>query len=271
MRQKQFLIIISLGLIVSLGLTACAPKEAESQPATSPSSPIVSPIDEGKSIYSANCAACHGTEAQGTTVAMGLPGHSATAIERQVRSPMGKMPAFSASQVSDEQLQKMIAYITSLPAPEGHIEPLDMEDAVIVHHWMAIFALKDGDAEEARHHMEHILGGLTDAEHKHVMEEAMEMAAAGNFHDAEHEVEELLAGQVQPELSMTQMHLQLASSAMSVRETADARHHMEHFLAEASGMEKVKGEEVINLIDMDDMHEAGHALEEMMGMTPHGG
>ena len=40
------------------------------------------------------CSACHGQDAEGTGIAPGLAGHSAEMVRRQVRSPVGAMPAF---------------------------------------------------------------------------------------------------------------------------------------------------------------------------------
>lgn len=274
-RQRQFFIFILIGFIVVIVLAACAPQvETPPAPATpqAPTSaaPQASPVTEGKAAYSAYCAACHGPEAQGTTVAGSLPGHSADIIRRQVRSPMGQMPAFSESQLNDTQLEAIVTYIASLPAPENHVEPLQMDDALAVHHQMVLVALKAGDTADALHHLDHIIDMATDHEHKEQAEEARALVTAGKMHDAEHEVEEMLAGKAVPEMGISQLHLQLAFSAISVRDTGDAGHHMEHFMAMASGMERVKADEVIKLMEMGDMHEAGHALEQMMGMTPHG-
>ncbi|MBI2847760.1 MAG: c-type cytochrome [Chloroflexi bacterium] len=271
-QQRRFFMLIPIIVASALVIAACAPSE-ESQPApgtTSPATPQATPVAEGKAVYSANCAACHGTEAQGTTIAVSLPGHSADIIRRQVRTPMGTMPAFSESQLSEAQLDAVVAYIESLPAMGSHAEPLDMDDALAVHHWMAITALKADDATDALHHMDHIIGMAADHELRERAEEARNLIAAGKLHDAEHEVGEMLAGKASPEMGMSQLHVQLAFSALSARDTDDARHHMEHFMAVASGMDKVKGDEVISLMDVGDMHEAGHALEQMMGMMPHG-
>lgn len=277
MRQRRFIVLILLGsLTAALLLAACAAQQPGSPPAPAapqtpaPAAPTPTPIDEGKAAYSAYCAACHGPEAEGTAVAGSLPGHNADIIMRQVRMPMGKMPAFSESQITNEQLDAIIAYIGSFPVSGTHAEPLDMDDALAVHHWMALFAIKADDTRDALHHIDHIIAMATDHEIKERAEEAKALVAAGKLHDAEHEVEEMLVGKAAPDMKMYQLHIQLAFSALSVRDNDDARHHMEHFMAIASGMDRVKGDEVIKLLDMGDMHEAGHALEQMMGMTPHG-
>ncbi|MBI2860739.1 MAG: cytochrome c [Chloroflexi bacterium] len=271
--QKRFFIPFLVILVLPLVLWACSQPEIPPAPAPipapAPAPTPASPAADGKAVYATFCAACHGPEAQGTAVAGSLPGHSAEAIRRQVRAPMGKMPAFAESQLTEAQLDSIVAFIASMPAPENHAEPLDMDDALAVHHFMTLFALKAGDTPDALHHLDHVIDMATDHEHKERAEQARALVAAGNMHDAEHEVEEMLAGKAAPEMGMSQLHVQLAFSSLSAREVDDARHHMEHFMSFASGMDKIKGEEVVKLMDMGDMHEAGHALEQMMGMKPH--
>ncbi|MBI4198286.1 MAG: cytochrome c, partial [Chloroflexi bacterium] len=73
------------------------------------------------------CAVCHGQNAQGSAIAPALPGHTADQVRRQVRSPRFQMPAFGPAQVSDEELDVIVAYIESLgPAMAGmeHMEPV---------------------------------------------------------------------------------------------------------------------------------------------------
>ena len=85
--------------------------------------------DNGKALWEGEvwqCAQCHGTEAQGK---FGRPLSNSTATEaewiEQVRNPRRSMPAFSESQVSDEQILDMRAYVTSLPAPADDFRPED--------------------------------------------------------------------------------------------------------------------------------------------------
>ncbi len=67
----------------------------------------------GKAVFTAkSCAACHGPEALG---GMGpnlkTPKREASLITTTVRSGKGAMPAFAQSQVSDADLQSMIAFL----------------------------------------------------------------------------------------------------------------------------------------------------------------
>jgi len=75
--------------------------------------------DRGKTLWEEEvwqCAACHGPAGEGLWAGP-RAGDENTAQEwiDQVRNPRRNMPAFSADQVSDEQLVDMHAYVTSLP------------------------------------------------------------------------------------------------------------------------------------------------------------
>ena len=79
--------------------------------------------DNGKAIWEEQvwqCSRCHGAEGEGM---FGRPLSNSTASAEewiaQVRTPRRFMPAFSADQVTDEQITDIHAYITSLPAPSG--------------------------------------------------------------------------------------------------------------------------------------------------------
>lgn len=72
------------------------------------------------------CQQCHGAMGEG---AWGRPlsNSELTAEEwvEQVRTPRRNMPTFFESQVTDEQIADMHAYITALPEPAADFEPLD--------------------------------------------------------------------------------------------------------------------------------------------------
>lgn len=232
------------------------------QPAPAPA--LTPSVAQGKRVYTTFCAACHGPEAQGTSLAPALPGHPGEVVKRQVRSPMGSMPPFSPSIISDQDLDRIADFIASLPAPEKHVEPVSMEETLVTHHWMAIYALKDGVAQDALHHIGHILELVTEAEHQHRMEEAKELVERGELHEAEHEVEEMLVGQAATSLPMTELHLKLALAATSLQDAEDAIHHMEHFLAEPGVPATERAGEVLALLKEGDFHEAGHEIVEML-------
>jgi hypothetical protein len=221
-------------------------------------------VAQGVRAYTNFCAGCHGAEAQGTALAPALPGHSESVVKRQVRSPIGTMPPFSSSIISDEDLDQIAGFIASLPASGKHVEPVDMEGALAMHHWMALSALEEGDTQDAVHHIGHILAMVTDHEHELQMEEAKEAIAQGELHDAEHEIEEMLAGQADAGLLYTEMHLRLTLASVVLQDAPDAMHHMEHFMAVAGEAAAGQAREILELLGEGELHDAEHEIEEML-------
>jgi ubiquinol-cytochrome c reductase cytochrome c subunit len=84
------------------------------------SAPSQSDITAGKSLFAANCATCHGLEAQGTSQAPSLIGAGAAAVDFQMST--GRMPAkeIGAEQprkpvtFSQQQIHQIADYIASL-------------------------------------------------------------------------------------------------------------------------------------------------------------
>ena len=58
-------------------------------------------------------------------------------VERQVRNPRFRMPAFSETQVSDAELEAIGHYIGNLSG-EGHAHPetIELSASLEMHHWM---------------------------------------------------------------------------------------------------------------------------------------
>jgi ubiquinol-cytochrome c reductase cytochrome c subunit len=121
-------VLIALALLLVGGLyAALSPREAQATTATATADDIA----EGKKLFLANCATCHGINAEGGAVVDGnnagpsLIGVGAAAVDFQVGT--GRMPlAQSGAQApevdkirfSQEQIDQMAAYIASLaPGP----------------------------------------------------------------------------------------------------------------------------------------------------------
>jgi ubiquinol-cytochrome c reductase cytochrome c subunit len=113
-------LLLLLGLILTgVASSTFAPKQADA--ATSAGSTV----EEGKKLFLANCATCHGLQAQGTKAAPSLSGVGAAAVDFQMGT--GRMPlaapnvqAPRAEQVrfSQEQISAVAAYVASLaPGP----------------------------------------------------------------------------------------------------------------------------------------------------------
>jgi len=81
-------------------------------------------VDEGQKLFQANCASCHGLEAQGTDAGPSLYGVGAAAVDFQVgtgRMPMaasGPQAEVKPPQFTQEQIAALAAYVASLaPGP----------------------------------------------------------------------------------------------------------------------------------------------------------
>ncbi|MEY4993825.1 MAG: hypothetical protein RIS82_947 [Actinomycetota bacterium] len=81
-------------------------------------------IEEGRKLFLANCASCHGTNAEGSAAAPSLIGVGAASVDFQVST--GRMPGQASGpqlekkkvQFTQEQIDAMSAYVASLaPGP----------------------------------------------------------------------------------------------------------------------------------------------------------
>jgi ubiquinol-cytochrome c reductase cytochrome c subunit len=90
----------------------------------SPSAARGAPVEEGRRLYQAHCASCHGEEARGTAQAPGILGLGPAVYDFQLST--GRMPLarpgvqpFRKPPVFDrEEIDALVAYLTSL-APGG--------------------------------------------------------------------------------------------------------------------------------------------------------
>lgn len=103
---RPFRIIALLATLTTL--TACA--DEEEAPATRASSGL-------STSFKTQCAVCHGKEGRGLGPAPRLPGRNDSATYRAaVRTGRGStMPAFSLTELSDEQLDQDFRTLSALP------------------------------------------------------------------------------------------------------------------------------------------------------------
>ncbi len=71
--------------------------------------------DGGLLFFRYGCAACHGSSGAGGAVGKNLTDASASKISQKVRSGPKTMPGFSSSELSDEDMDKLIAFLQSGP------------------------------------------------------------------------------------------------------------------------------------------------------------
>lgn len=187
-------------------------------------------------------------------------------VERQVRNPRFQMPAFSESQISDEELEAIAHYIASLSG-EGHAhrETIGLSAAVETHHWMALEALNTKDGAEALHHVNHIIELLNPGEHRQRMVAILDNLGAGEIHDPEHEIEEMLAGTAAPDLTLFQLHLRQALASLAANDMADTQHHVAHFQEVASREDAEKGAGILDLLEQGELHQVEHEIQVLLG------
>ena len=268
MRYRHGLALVAVASIGAL-LAACG---QPSPTATTPPSATLSPAEQGERLFAAKgCSGCHGVGAGGTDIAPALPGHSTEQVLRQVRNPVGSMPAFGAERISNQELDLLAVYIESLEAGDSHSEPtaIALGDAVAMHHWMALTALAAERTDEAAHHVAHAIELIEDGEHRRQMEAVVGSLESGRLHDAEHEIEGMLAGTAEPELGSGELHLQLALGAAQAHDGPEASHHLEHFIAEAGETESEGAGEALEHIGAGDEEEAGRAIVELLETMEH--
>ncbi|QHK19185.1 c-type cytochrome [Pseudarthrobacter psychrotolerans] len=121
--------LLLMGLLVTGGLYAVATTVNEAKASTTSFS--ASDGAEGKKLFEANCATCHGMGASGTQAGPSLVGVGAAAVDFQVgtgRMPMqmnGPQAYKKPAQFNDEQTHQLSAYVASLGAgpaiPEEHL------------------------------------------------------------------------------------------------------------------------------------------------------
>ncbi len=225
---------------------------------------VVSPEQEGRALYIAyGCASCHGLDARGAIFAADLPGHSGPKVITGVRSPLGKMPAFSTLDISDQELEMIATYIAGLGPVREEPELILTDETQLALYRNVLQSLKAGKADEATAQLMQLAEATEDHEQKHQVEDLLGMVEAGKLHDAEHMIEAMLEGQTE---AGPEMHLRLALKALEDRELDAVAQHMEEFVAVAAGMDRLKGQNVLDLLKAKEYHDAGHGIEELLGM-----
>lgn len=141
-RRSPLAIVIVLFLGLSLTGTAYAALQPKAAPGTSGSTASMQELEAGRKLFLANCASCHGTNAQGNgSYGPSLVGVGAAAVDFQVAT--GRMPLAApgvqapanrdAIAFSTEEITVMAQYIGSLgPGPDvPDAKYLDLEGADI--------------------------------------------------------------------------------------------------------------------------------------------
>ncbi len=218
----------------------------------------------GQRLFVSNgCAACHGSEGMGSAIAPGLFEHSADQISRQVRAPLGAMPTYPPLKISDEELDEIVLYISTLRGDHGDVGISDPELASFQHHWMALLALEDGSSDDAVHHIDHIIKVVT-GHHLAQMKKVKEEIEAGKNHEGVHTIQAMLTGTEGRGLTPLEINGGLARSSVEIGDVDGALHHLEHLSDGLSnGSLTVQIAEIRSLLESRNLPAAARALEEM--------
>lgn len=224
-----------------------------------------------EAFVSHGCSACHGVDAGGTQIAPPLPGHTGLQVRRQARGPIGFMPVFNRNQLSSEELDDIVAFVTSLEGGHMHGDAPGASPAeeVMSHHLMAITAFEGDNVAEALHHIEHVIG-LVEGEHLGLMQEALAKSQAGETHEAQHMIETMMADVAPPGETLDRLHLKLALSAMRVGELDESVHHLEHAAELLSGDGFAENNQILDEVRESELHHAEELLSEMLSVEPQG-
>ncbi len=274
--SKRFTMLILATAAVAAMLAGGCSSQDSSGPVgdtvSSPTATIAVTDSPGHTLFIAKgCAACHGQNAEGTSIAPALPGHNEQMVKNQVRNPRFQMPAFGLSQVSDEELDEIAAFIANLEGGNHqHQTSTAQTVAVEMHHWMALESLEANDPAEAIHHVGHIIELLGPGEHQQRMQETLaSLESGGDAHEPEHQIEEMLAGSASPGLTLFQLHLRQALDSLDANDGSEAVHHVAHAREIGDDSAAAGLAEVHELLELENHHDAEHEIREILGLAEH--
>ena len=214
------------------------------------------------------CFACHGGIGQGTDLAPALVNHSPASVRRQVRMPTDNMPVFLPSVLSNDDVDLLIAFISTLEVEEG--DPVgenehahggnSIGDLMIEHHRLAHDAMVAENYDEVGHQINHIIA-ITTGPHQAFMQGILVQIDDGDYDMAMVSLEGMLEGVEIEELDTHIAHLQMALAWVISEDTENATHHLEHVIERSEDEHLHEAvEAIITHLEAEDWHEAEEAL-----------
>lgn len=191
--------------------------------------------------------------------------------------------------VEGDHKTRMQDVLVELQAANGHAAGHEIEEmlagvlddgvsGITMHVTLALSSVRVDDAESGIHHLEHF-AGMADASNLETGNEILALLQAGDLTEAEHELTELLEAMgihmdddhdaTDPNMDMGDEHnpLQEVLEAIEGGDLDAAATELGHFIESATGMDRVKAEEALTLLQTGDLHGAQDVIGEMLGIA----
>jgi mono/diheme cytochrome c family protein len=102
------LFVAELALLLGCG------SARRTEPIAGPFAAASSDLTEGRKLFMRNCDQCHPRGESGLAPALNNKPHPSFLIKFQVRQGLGAMPSFSKDDISDAELENIVAYLQAL-------------------------------------------------------------------------------------------------------------------------------------------------------------
>lgn len=147
-----------------------------------------------------------------------------------------------------------------------------------LHLMLALSAVRVEGTESATRHLDHVAEQVSDHESE-AIGQAHDLIAGAEFVLAE----ELIAGKLGveahgtedadalPDIDPALTPVHEAYEADQAGDAAMTAHHIEQFIEQASGMDRVKAREVLELLEKTDLHEVEDAIGALVGISANAG
>lgn len=274
MKYSRYLLLLTIGIVMGAVVTFAQDDDNDDMAMPDPAL-----VERGYEVFVANnCTACHGQNAQGTDIAPALAGHSEFAVRRQIRAPVGIMIVFGPDVIPEEDLEALVAYITTLEPGEdmamggdhahehGGVAPGDI---LFAHHWMLWLALEADNLDEALHQTAHIIERV-EGIHLVRMQEIFTALSEGDMDIARTIVEPMVTDVGEFSDDVNTIILQMIYLAVTTGDAESALHFANHYVDHAtSDEEKTMSATLTEEVEMCHFDEAAQLIVDYLGDDVH--
>lgn len=175
------------------------------------------------------------------------------------------MRVFPPLKITNEELGQIAEYDESLEGNHLHVPLVDPGAALSQHHWMTLFPLEDGSADEVVHHIDHIIAQVT-GQRLFQMEEAKKRPKRDTC-----KKRYTSSRTCWPAFKWMTLHPPRCKTAWPALALLDdingALHHLDHFMERMGGDQAAASlvAEIRELLESGDINDAAHELGELTG------